>query len=73
MSDLASLLDELPASVLTLPNQDRAFLKIGKQENGHWVLSYVTNGGHEVSYLEGPDLDRLVRETLDVLRTQGYL
>jgi len=73
MSDLASLLDELPASVLIRPNQDRAFLNIGKQENGKWVLSYVTNGGHEVSYLEGSGLERLVPETLDVLRTQGYL
>jgi len=26
-----------------------------------------------VSYLEGSGLERLVPETLDVLRTQGYL
>lgn len=73
MSDLASLLNKLPASVLIRPNQDRAFLNIGKQENNQWVLSYVTNGGHEISYLEGDDLERLARETVALLGNQGYL
>jgi len=73
MSDLAFLLDELPASVLIQPNQDPAFLNIGKQKNGRWLLSYVTNGGREISYLEGDDLKHLAEETLTDLRQQGYL
>lgn len=73
MSDLPSLLDELPASVPAGPNQDPAFLNIGKQDDGRWMISYVTNGGHEVSYLEGADLASLARETVRVLRDRGHL